>query len=90
MFTLDKSKRVYLKYCAECHGNRGQGNSIKYPNNPYVDLLDDQWKHTRPTRRDLAKFIRYGYEGLHRYDLSDEEIKLIIDYIKKQRKNVPR
>jgi mono/diheme cytochrome c family protein len=43
--SLSDGKRIYLRYCASCHGSNGEGG----PGNDLIpaapDLTDKEWKH---------------------------------------------
>jgi len=81
-----KSTDLYTKNCKFCHGGDGTGNGVKARLNPEICPYDLS-KENKPD-----KFVYYvilnGQEKMpsHEQKLSDENIRVLIVYIKKFKK----
>ncbi len=93
-YPQDKGKSLYDQWCAQCHGEKGDGKG------PATDLV---WPKPRdftkgtykfkstasgdpPADSDIARTIRNGNPGTSMPPwkrFSDAEVKLIVDYLKK-------
>lgn len=90
--TLNLGYTTYVEYCIQCHGMDGKGNGpsaigllppprnltqglYKFPWVPYGELPHDE---------DLARIIRHGLKGsaMLPWDISDERLDAVIQYIK--------
>jgi mono/diheme cytochrome c family protein len=90
--TLNLGYTTYTEYCIQCHGVDGTGNGpaakgllppprnltqglYKFPWVPYGELPHDE---------DLARIIRHGLKGsaMLPWDISDERLDAVIQYIK--------
>lgn len=80
---------LWRKHCAECHGIGGAGNTPRYMGKVYADLLDDTWR-TSGDSIALTDTIRGGVFGeMPAFDqLSEDEIKLLVTYIRELRGEV--
>jgi len=90
--TLSLGKQVYLEYCMACHGMNGEGNgpaskgSIPAPRN----LTQGLYKfglvknNALPTDKDFHRIIKKGLHGtgMLPWDVSDDQIDAVIQYIK--------
>lgn len=76
-------ERLWRKFCADCHGLDGRGNTPKYMGNPAADLTDDYWKSFSGDRYGWEQAIREGIPGQMppNDQLSDEEVRLILRYL---------
>ncbi len=75
-------EKLWDKYCADCHGVDGAGNTVKEMGNTWADLRDDQWK-TGGDPESIEQVIRAGvFAEMPAHDeLSGEETKAIIDWL---------
>lgn len=82
-------EKLWRKHCAECHGLTGAGNTPRYMGKVYADLLDDTWRSGSDSIA-MADVIRTGVFGeMPAYDqLSEEEIRLLVTYIRELRGEV--
>lgn len=90
--TLALGQTTYLEYCIQCHGVDGKGKGpaaqgllppprdltqglYKFPWIPYGELPHDE---------DFARIIRHGLKGtaMLPWDISDERLDAVIQYIK--------
>jgi mono/diheme cytochrome c family protein len=77
-----EGEKLYRKYCADCHGIDGSGDTIRYMGNSKADLLDNSWKHGGDATsmffvlRDEVVFRHPSYD-----DLSDKQLQLIVKYV---------
>jgi mono/diheme cytochrome c family protein len=78
-----EGEKLWREYCAECHGLGGAGNTPRYMGKPYADLLDNVWRLGGETGT-LQESTRNGFFGeMPAFDhLSDEEIRLVVDYLR--------
>ena len=51
---MNSAKRVFAENCAACHGERGQGQALAFPN-----LMDDEWQWGGDIS-DIENSIRHG------------------------------
>jgi len=81
-----EGEKLWRKHCAECHGIGGAGNTPRYMGKPYADLLDNTWRVGGETGT-LQESTRTGFFGeMPAFDhLSDEEIRLVVDYLRELR-----
>ncbi len=79
-------EKLWRKHCAECHGLGGAGNTPRYTGKIYADLLDDTWR-TSGDSFAVAEVIRNGvFAEMPAFDqLSEEEIRLLVTYIRELR-----
>jgi mono/diheme cytochrome c family protein len=74
-------KSIYQKYCSACHGEHGKLKSGNAADLSISIISDDS----------IRKVILYGNnKGMGPYQSiikSDEEIKLLVEYVKTLRKN---
>jgi len=84
-----EGEKLWRKHCAECHGLGGAGNTPRYMGKPYADLLDDVWRVGGDTGT-LRESTRTGSFGeMPAFDhLSDEEIRLVVDYLRELRDEI--
>ena len=89
----ESGKNLYLKYCAQCHGENGDGNGYATPHlNPRPrDFTTGKFKvrttpnGALPTHQDLVNIIRRGmpYTSMPAWPaLSDQDVSDIAHYIK--------
>lgn len=75
---LEQGKAVYLKNCAACHGQHGEGNNIG-PN-----LTDNFWLHGG-TNDDIYTIIHEGFpsKGMQawKYLISADELNQVTNYV---------
>lgn len=85
-----EGEKLWREYCAECHGLGGAGNTPRYMGKPYADLLDDHWRVGGETGT-LQESTRNGFFGeMPAFDhLSDQEIRLVVDYLRELRDEIP-
>ena len=79
----DQGKTLYDSKCLICHGANGKGDgpAASAMNPPPRDFTGPQfWQETAD--QDIAYTIRNGLPPMPAFDLSDAEIKAIIDYMK--------
>ncbi len=76
-------EKLWRKYCADCHGLDGRGNTPRYMGNPAADLTDEYWKNFSGNRYGWEQAIREGVPGAMppNDQLSNEEIKLLVRYL---------
>lgn len=79
-------EKLWRKYCTECHGLQGNGNTPRYMGKPYADLIDDTWR-VGGDEYSLAESIRSGFFGeMPAFDhLSDKEIGTLVTYVRELR-----
>ena len=88
-----EGETLYLKYCAQCHGDTGDGNGYATPRvNPRPrDFTSGKYKFRTtpsgalPTDADIEKVIRDGlpYTSMPGWpQFSDSEVQAIIDHLK--------
>lgn len=89
---LERGERLYIHYCATCHGIDGDGQGPSSPGlwPPPRDFRTATFKYAGTTGQDLpadaelARIVRSGLTGtaMLAWDLSDGELFPILDYIK--------
>ncbi len=88
---LSSGKGLYLKYCAACHGQEGQGNGFNAANLPVPPTVhaDANYISQRPDDTMYDGIYAGGYilDKSHTmpafgYSLSDEEIRKLVDHIR--------
>jgi mono/diheme cytochrome c family protein len=89
---LARGARLYQRYCAICHGDRGDGRgpSAAFLWPPPRDFRSAQFKFAPaaegalPADDDLARVVRQGLAGtaMQPWDLPDAELGPILDHIK--------
>lgn len=90
--TLTLGYTTYVEYCIQCHGADGKGNGPAAPGllPPPRDFTQGLYKFPwsnygeLPHDEDLAKIIRHGLSGtaMLPWDISDERLDAVIQYIK--------
>jgi mono/diheme cytochrome c family protein len=90
--TLNLGKTTYLEYCVQCHGVDGKGNGpaakglLPPPRNLTQGLYKFPWVQygELPHDEDFARIIRQGLKGtaMLPWDISDERLNAVIQYIK--------
>lgn len=86
VFHRTPGEKLYRKLCADCHGIDGRGNTPKGIGNAFCDLTDNSWKTSGDTGT-MALVIRQGEFGempAHP-ELTDQQVKQIVDHILKLR-----
>jgi mono/diheme cytochrome c family protein len=89
----ESGKNLYLKYCAQCHGEKGDGQGYATPHlSPMPrDFTQAKFKvrttpnGALPTHQDLINIIRLGmpYTSMPAWpDLSDQEVSDLAHFIK--------
>jgi cytochrome c len=97
--SIASGKNVYTKYCAECHGVTGNGDSAKAKTLAEAgaakpsDLTDDKWDHGS-TDGEIFVNIRDGVgvngamKGLDgRPGISDDDMWNVVNYVRTLKKN---
>lgn len=89
---LARGRRLYDRYCAICHGERGDGRgpSAAFLWPPPRDFRSAQFKYAGaadgalPADEELARVVRQGLAGtaMQPLDLPDAELGPILDHIK--------
>ena len=89
---LARGRRLYQRYCAICHGDRGDGRgpSAAFLWPPPRDFRSAQFKFagaadgSLPADPELARIVRQGLTGtaMQPWDLPDAELGPIIDHLK--------
>jgi mono/diheme cytochrome c family protein len=90
--TLNLGYTTYVEYCVQCHGMEGKGNgpSAKGTLPPPRDFTQGLYKFPwvqygeLPHDEDFARIIRHGLKGtpMLPWDISDERLDAVIQYIK--------
>jgi len=78
-------KQSYMDHCARCHGPTGKGG-LKVGSEMTTDLTDEQWSHGG-SDEEIIDTIKNGIAPSYAmqpwgYQLEDDEIRLIVDYIR--------
>lgn len=90
--TLNLGQNTYLEYCVSCHGVKGDGQGISYkgmyppPRNfklgiyKFANVVGGELPHDS----DFERIIRHGLNGsaMLPWDISDERLDAVIQYIK--------
>ncbi len=89
---LEQGKRVYLRYCATCHGAKGDGKGVtafgQWP--PPRDFRSAKFKYAGiadrglPSDKELRRIITQGLKGTYMrpWILRDTELNAVIQFIK--------
>lgn len=81
---LKEGRTLYLKHCKICHGQEGKGDGYALFNPPVADLTLS--KIQKKTDKALWESIHMGVSntamGMWRFVLSDEEISLVLGYVR--------
>jgi len=87
----DPGERIFRRYCAECHGIDGRGNTPRYMGNDWVDLTDNSWKQYGDDGT-LETTIREGVFGKMpaRNELTPDEMRALLSYLRQLRGEAPR
>ena len=90
--TLNLGYTTYVEYCIQCHGAGGKGDGpaskglLPPPRNLTQGLYKFPWTNygELPHDEDLARIIRGGLKGtaMLPWDISDERLDAVIQYIK--------
>lgn len=90
--TLNLGYTTYVEYCIQCHGASGKGDGpaslglLPPPRNLTQGLYKFPWTNygELPHDEDLARIIRGGLRGtaMLPWDISDERLDAVIQYIK--------
>lgn len=91
-FNIREGKRLFLHYCAPCHGEDAEGSGRYFPSHidpqPPDFINSDYFQETNENV--IFRAIKFGskalgksiYSPAYGETLRDEEIKYIIDYLK--------
>lgn len=81
---LKEGRTLYLKHCKVCHGPEGKGDGYTLFNPPVADLTSS--KIQKKSDKELWESIHMGVSntamGMWRFVLSDEEIALVLGYVR--------
>ena len=81
---LKEGRTLYLKHCKVCHGAEGKGDGYTLFNPPVADLTAS--KIQKKSDKELWESIHMGVAntsmGMWRFVLSDEEIALVLGYVR--------
>jgi mono/diheme cytochrome c family protein len=81
---LKEGRTLYLKHCKVCHGPEGKGDGYTLFNPPVADLTSS--KIQKKSDKELWASIHMGVSdtamGMWRFVLSDEEIALVLGYVR--------
>jgi mono/diheme cytochrome c family protein len=81
---LKEGRTLYLKHCKVCHGPEGKGDGYTLFNPPVADLTAS--KIQKKSDKELWESIHMGVSntamGMWRFVLSDEEIALVLGYVR--------
>ena len=90
--TLNLGKATYQEYCISCHGEKGMGDGVAskgmYPPPRNLTLgiykFADVVSGELPRDEDFERIIRHGLNGtaMLPWDISDERLSAVIQYIK--------
>lgn len=79
-----EGRALYLKHCKVCHGSGGKGDGYTHFNPPVADLTAS--KIQKKSDKELWESIHMGVSnsamGMWRFVLSDEEIALVLGYVR--------
>ena len=84
--SLGEGKRVYLRYCASCHGANGEGGSGNDLIPAAPDLTDKEWKHGS-TDGEIFSVVKNGVPpelNMVRFgdQIKDTDIWNVVNYIR--------
>ncbi len=87
---IEAGGKLYAEYCAECHGQEGEGAELPDQPGEYTNPLNDQDFLTTHTNEVIFNVIDYGWQSLGmppfglRYggNLTDPDIRAIVDFVK--------
>ena len=82
----DPGERIYRRQCASCHGVDGRGNTARYMGNEWADPTDN----SRRQHGDDGSSETVSREGVFgkmpaRNELTREEMRALLDYLRKLR-----
>ncbi len=82
----DPGERIYRSQCASCHGVDGRGNTTRFMGNEWADLTDNSWRQYGDDGS-IETVIREGVFGKMpaRNDLTRDEMRALLDYLRKLR-----
>lgn len=86
-------EKLYRKYCADCHGLDGAGQTIRYMGNPRADLTDGSWKSGGGDSVAIQQTVRQGLVERHPASLQrldQGQVKEISDWVLELRGEVSR
>ena len=86
---IEAGGKLYQEYCAECHGENGEGGEIENQPGEFTNPLNDEDFLITHTREALFNVIDYGWQSLGmppfglKYGgaLTDPDIKAIVDFM---------
>ena len=84
-------EKLYRKHCADCHGLRGDGHTLRFMGNPKADLTDSFWKYGGGDSLAIQETVRQGLVERHPASLQRldrEQVKEIADWVLKLRGEV--
>jgi len=86
MLADSEGERLWIQYCASCHGLDGAGNTPRYMGNEFANLTDNNWARGGDTVA-LENSIREGAVGQMPgfEDLTRQEVKELINYLRELR-----
>ncbi len=74
-------EKLYRNHCANCHGVKGDGQTVRYMGNTWANLTDDYWKHGGD-RSSLEHTLRTEVVFKHPpFGLSTQEIRQVVDHV---------
>lgn len=80
----NQGRALYLKHCKVCHGPEGKGDGYTHFNPPVADLTVSRIQ--KKSDKELWESIHMGVPdtamGMWRFVLSDEEIALVLGYVR--------
>jgi len=89
---LNKGKMIYMDYCMQCHGVKGDGKGVasKGMTVPPRDFTQGLYKFGNvlagelPTDEDIERIIKHGLKGtaMLPWDMSKKQIYMVWNYIK--------
>lgn len=86
-------EKLYRKYCADCHGVDGRGQTIRYMGNPTANLMDGSWKYGAGDNMAIQQTVRQGLVERHPASLrrlDSEQVEEIADWVLKLRGEISR
>lgn len=84
VLTEDETKTLYDKHCAKCHGKDGRAKSFRGKLVHAQDFTDKAWQEST-TDDQMIEVIKNGRGKMPDFGkkLKDEQIKLLVEYIRK-------